>query len=114
MGPLKWNCEERRELGMLISECVNAMARHSMSASQLATNRDLSRPTDFEMLRRDYDGTSVRLKVLRECLEVHERFHECADVATRCKATPTQPPEDSNGGSKTHTGTKLHARQGSE
>lgn len=76
-------CQERKELEQLIFTCVRAMSYHSMSASKLALNPGVSRPADFEVLRREYEAASARLRVLCECLRIHEKSHGCVSKASR-------------------------------
>ena len=76
-------CQERKELEQLVLSCIRAMSYHSMAASKLARNLHLSRPADFEILRREYSTASVRLRALCECLEIHRRRHGCMATAPR-------------------------------
>lgn len=76
-------CQERKELEQLIFSCVRAMSYQSLSASRLARNLELSRPADFEVLHREYEAASVRLRVLSECLRIHERSHGCISKLSR-------------------------------
>lgn len=71
-------CQERKELERLIFNCVRTISYLSMSTSGLARSPGLSRPSDFDVLHREYETASVRLKVLCECLEIHIKHHGCA------------------------------------
>lgn len=76
-------CEERKELERLIWNCVQALSYCSNAISQLARSEGPTMPSDFELMRSEYRAALSRLKVLRECLGLHLKFHECADLTTR-------------------------------
>lgn len=80
----------------MILGSIRTISYHSMAASKLVRNLDLSRPADFEILRREYGTASVRLRALCECLEIHRRCHGCDASAFRPEPAATRPHKGSD------------------
>lgn len=91
MDHRKRRCEERKELERLIWNCVRALSYYSISASQLARSKGPLMRGDFDLVHSEFRAASSRLKVLRECLGVHIKCHECADSASRSEMAAMYP-----------------------
>jgi hypothetical protein len=68
------NCPERDKLERLIRETVREIASNSGWAANIAGGGQHQR---FEHLQTNHAVLAERLRVLKECLQLHQGLHEC-------------------------------------
>lgn len=76
MFPLA-HCTEKNELEARIRNCVRLISRLSNQAGVLARSSHSEAAAQFQLKKLEIHAQNMRLRTLRECLDIHQSAHGC-------------------------------------